>query len=79
VMDDPSEPARTDDRDYGAAVTVGQLLDLLATVPPETRLLVAVRSAQHFNQVLADIPVTRASIDHGPNGSVLLPDVPGLG
>jgi|BarGraNGADG00212_1021973.scaffolds.fasta_scaffold454179_1 hypothetical protein len=77
---EPDEPTRTDDLAAESdAVTAGQLQELLAGVPSETRLLVAVRSGRHFNEVIADMRVTRVTIDHGPDGPVLLLDVPALG
>lgn len=63
---------------YAGALTLGAFRELTRWLPDDTPLVVAVRDSGHFDTLLADLKVSRASITHGPRTSVVVIDVPGI-
>jgi hypothetical protein len=58
--------------------TVGELRERMSKLPDEARILVVVRDQHHFNRVLHDAAVLRATRDNSPAGPVLALDVQGI-
>jgi hypothetical protein len=59
-------------------LTVGDIRARISDLPDEARILVVVRDPRHFNRVLHDATVQRASKDTGASGPVLVLDVQGI-
>jgi len=61
-----------------AAMTVGQLRDLIGDLADDTPLHIGVYGHQHFNTVLGTMPVTSARVEPSPGGVTVLLYVPGI-
>ena len=61
-----------------AAMTVGQLRDLIGDLADDTPLHIGVYGHQHFNTVLGTMPVTSARVEPILSGVIVLLYVPGI-
>src|SRR5664280_2000521 len=61
-----------------AAMTVGQLRDLIGDLADDTPLHIGVYGHHHFNSVLGTMPVTSARVEPIPGGVIVLLHVPGI-
>src|SRR5674536_380021 len=56
-----------------AAMTVGQLRDLIGDLADDSPLHIGVYGHHHFNSVLGTMPVTSARVEPIPGGVIVLP------
>ncbi len=63
---------------HDEAITIDRVRQVIANVPDEVPLEVAVRDDQHFNRLIGNLPVLGVSVNRGPNSVVILLDVAGI-
>jgi hypothetical protein len=65
-------------RGHDEAVTLNRVRQVIAYLPDDVPLEVAIRDDQHFNRLIGDLPVVGISVNRGPDSLVILLDVAGI-
>jgi hypothetical protein len=65
-------------RGHDEVVTLERIRQVIASLPDDVPLEVAIRDDQHFNRLIGDLPVVGISVNRGPDSLVILLDVGGI-